>query len=135
MLLVAFLFSLSAICGYLLSKPSLTGKVGITLFYKEYGFLKTWWQGGLVVFIVLLLVFGLQAWAEQKLLKPKARVVFISFLVAAFAGFYATYFDFKHTTTHRWLGQQFHLGAYLFWGGWIITCIFFLLQKEKEMEP
>ena len=54
--LIFLLAILSTVSGYLLSKASLVGRIGINLFYKEYKFLKVWWQGALVVFIVLLIL-------------------------------------------------------------------------------
>lgn len=132
--LVVVLAILSLVSGILLSKASLIGRTGINLFYKEYKFLKVWWQGALVVFVVLLLLAILQGIAERKLYHKKAKVVQLGCLLAAVAGMYFTYLDFRHTTTHRLLGERFHLGGYLFWIGWIIICCFYLFQKQKPTE-
>ena len=49
------LAGLAALCGYLLSQPSFAGRAGITLFYRQYRFLKTGWQGGLLILIIYFL--------------------------------------------------------------------------------
>gem|GEM_PF-2033108 len=135
-LLVLLLGFLSALCGYLLSKASLAGRVGISVFYKKYHFLKVWWQGALVIFIVLISLLLIQGWAEQKLLKRKANNLHIATIVLAAAGLFFTWYDFRHTTTHRLLGERFHIGAYLFWIGWMIVSLFYLTQQKKEIaEP
>ncbi|CAA9510987.1 MAG: hypothetical protein AVDCRST_MAG96-2457, partial [uncultured Segetibacter sp.] len=44
-ILIISLAFFSVITGYLLSAISLVGRAGISLFYTQYQFLKTWWQG------------------------------------------------------------------------------------------
>lgn len=127
---IFFLALLSGISGYLMSKASLVGRMGINLFYKEYKFLKVWWQGALVVFGVLLLLTILQGFVQNKLALRKAKMIHIAAILAALAGLYFTYNDFRHTTTHRLLGERFHLGGYLFWLGWIMISLFYLTQKK-----
>ena len=135
-LFLSLLAVLSIISGYLLSNASLVGKVGISVFYKQYQFLKTWWQGALIVFAVLLIFFLVQGFAEKKLIKTKANLLHVSMILLALTGLYFTYYDFRHTTTHRLLGERFHIGAYLFWIDWIIISLFYLTQKKPEtIEP
>lgn len=129
--MVLFLFVLSGIAGYLLSKASLVGRVGISLFYQQYKFLKVWWQAGLVVFAVWMLLFFLQGWAEQKFQPMTLKLVQMGIVVAAMIGLYFTYQDFRHNLAHRWLGERFHLGGYLFWIGWVIISVYYLTKKEK----
>lgn len=138
--LVSLLLVLSVIAGYLLSKASLVGRAGISLFYTQYKFLKVWWQAGLVLFAVWMLLFLLQGWAQRKLSARVSQLVQAGCLLAALVGFYFTYQDFRHNTAHRWLGERFHLGGYLFWIGWIIISAFYLTEKRKtvlitEMPP
>ena len=128
---ILFLFLLAALGGYLLSKASLVGRVGISLFYREYQFLKTWWQGGLVVFVVWMIFFLLQGLVQRKKPANVARLVHTGAILFALAGLFLTYRDFRHTTSHRWLGERFHLGGYLFWLGWIAISIFYLTEKKK----
>jgi hypothetical protein len=135
-LFLSLLAVLSIISGYLLSNASLVGKVGISVFYKQYQFLKTWWQGALIVFAVLLIFFLVQGFAEKKLIKTRANLLHVSMILLALTGLYFTYYDFRHTTTHRLLGERFHIGAYLFWIDWIIISLFYLTQKKPEtIEP
>ena len=126
--LIFILALLSAISGYLLSKASLIGKAGISMFYKEYQFLKVWWQGALLVFGVLLLLFLVQGLVQRKVAKGTANFIHIILILLALAGLYFTYNDFRHDISHRLLGERFHLGAYLFWVGWIIISMFYLAR-------
>lgn len=131
-LLVIFLVMLSGIAGYLLSKASLVGRVGISLFYKQYKFLKVWWQGGLVILSVWMLLFYLQGLAQRRMLPQAARMLQMGAIVLAIIGLYFTYQDFRQTATHRWLGERFHLGGYLFWIGWIIISVFYLTSGKTN---
>jgi hypothetical protein len=133
--LVAFLLILSGIAGYLLSKASLVGRVGISLFYTQYKFLKVWWQGGLLIFVIWISLFFLQGLVQRKNAPSTSRLIQIGAIIAALAGLYFTYQDFRHNTSHRWLGERFHLGGYLFWIGWIIISVFYIIEKKKTNLP
>ena len=134
-LFISVLASLSAMSGFLLSKASLTGRVGISLFYKKYRFLETWWQGALAVFAILLSLLLLQGLAEKRFSKRTAGILHMAMIILALGGWYFTYHDFRHTTTHRLLGKRFHLGAYLFWIGWALISLFYLTKKPQPIEP
>lgn len=116
-----------------MSKPSLIGRIGISLFYHEYRFLRTWWKGALAVFGTLIVLLILQGIAEQKLTPRYARLIHVAMILLALAGLYFTYSDFQHTTTHRWLKEKFHIGAYLFWIGWMIVSLFYLTAGRKRV--
>ena len=133
--LIFLLAILSTVSGYLLSKASFVGRMGINLFYKEYKFLKVWWQGALVVFIVLLILLFLQGLAQKKMAPAKAKMLHFGAILAALMGLYFTYNDFRHTATHRLLGERFHLGGYLFWLGWVMISVYYLVQKRTLPEP
>ena len=133
--LLLFLFVLACMSGYLLSKATLVGRVGISLFYKQYKLLKVWWQGGLLVFAVWMILFFLQGLAQKKLTPATARMIHLGAIVAALVGLFFTYQDFRNNLSHRLLGERFHLGGYLFWLGWIIVSLFFLLRKEEPLMP
>jgi hypothetical protein len=109
--------------------------VGISLFYKQYRFLKVWWQAGLVVFAVWMVLVFLQRWAHRKLSPKAAKWLHTGAIAFALAGLFFTYQDFRNTISHRWLGERFHLGGYLFWLGWIIISVFYLTAKEKAPAP
>lgn len=126
--LITFLLLLSMLSGYLFSKVSWVGKVGIRWFYKEYGFLKIWWQAALVVFAILLALYLLHFFLQKKF-SGKASLYHIAGILLAIVGLYFTYADFRETLSHRWLGERFHLGAYCFWFGWISICVFFLTGR------
>jgi len=132
-ILVVFLAALAFLSGYLMSKASLVGRLGMTYVYKEYRFLKTWWKGALAVFIVWMVLLIIQSIVERKLSKSKATIVHVIFVLLALVGLYFTYSDFQHTTSHRWLKEKFHIGAYLFWLGWIIISAFCIVQKRENI--
>lgn len=121
---------LSLLSGWLLSKASLVGRVGIRFFYQEYRFLKIWWQGSLVVFTILILLFLLQGQGLRRLGGKGGALLQIFMMLVCLAGTWLTYEDFQHSITHHLLGQRFHLGIYLFWIGWLLICIFYLFQSH-----
>lgn len=127
--LTLFLLFLAMISGYLMSKASLAGRIGIGLFYKEYRFLKTWWQGALVVLAVLIILLALLAFLQSRIGAVLFRIVCLVMVLLAIIGFNFTWQDFHHTLTHRMLGGRFQLGAYLFWLGWAVISVFFILNK------
>ncbi|HVF97614.1 MAG TPA: hypothetical protein VM871_09845 [Flavisolibacter sp.] len=133
--LLFFLLLLSGVAGYLLSKASFVGKAGISLFYRQYRFLKVWWQGGLLIFVVWLLLFFLHRWATQKLTEKASKLLHSGAVVVAIAGLYFTYQDFRDSLAHRWLGERFHIGGYLFWLGWVVIGVFFLTAKKSTGVP
>jgi hypothetical protein len=123
------LFSL--IDGYLLSAISLVGRTGINLFYTQYKFLKTWWKGALLVFIVWAILFTVQSYFGKRASKATSNIINCAALIIAIIGLYLSYADFRNSLSHRWLGERFHLGVYLFWLGWIAISIFMLLKKRE----
>lgn len=131
-LLVLLLLALSALTGYLLSKASLVGRVGISLFYKEYKILKVWWQSGLFVFAVWMILFFLQDWLKRKVSPNRSKLIQVGALLLALAGLFLTYQDFRNNLSHRLLGERFHLGGYLFWIGWIIISVFHLIRDTRS---
>lgn len=118
----------SLIDGYLLSAISLIGRAGISLFYKQYEFLKIWWKGALLAFTVWIALFILQSVLFKKI--KSLNIISTVLLSIAIAGLSFSYFDFRNTLSHRWLGERFHLGVYLFWLGWIAIVIYF---RRKEL--
>ena len=133
--LLLFLAALSLMSGYLMSKISLLGKVGIGLLYKQYSFMKIWWQGALIIFGALLLILILSAIARQVLKPVTGIIVHILSLMLAIGGLYFTYNDFRNDISHRLLGERFHIGVYLFWLGWISISLFYLFSKKKVSAP
>lgn len=132
-LLLVFLAALASLSGYLMSEASFIGRLGMTYVYKEYRFLKTWWKGALAVFVVWMILLLIQYIVEKKLSKQKAIVIHVVFILLALVGLYFTYSDFQNTTSHRWLKERFHIGAYLFWLGWIIISAFCIVQKRESI--
>lgn len=127
LLLLAFLASLA---GWLLSHISLLGRVGISVAYREYSFLKTWWMGAGLILGVWLVVYWMHTVALKRW--PRRRKSHLITLVLSLLALYATYADFRHDLSHRWLGERFHLGAYLFWIGLMIISLRFFLLPKKE---
>lgn len=129
-ILVILLAFFSLIAGYLLSAISFVGRASISLFYTQYQFLKTWWKGALLVFIVWIALFIIQSVLYKRASKKTSNIIQTALLIIAIAGLYFSYADFRNTVSHRWLGERFHLGVYLFWLGWIAIIIFLKLQRK-----
>ncbi len=121
----------SLIAGYLLSSISFVGKIGIGLFHSEYQFLKTWWKGSLLIFSAWLILWIIHVLLKKKLAESRYILVCVVSLIIALSGLYFSFYDFRHTLSHRWLGERFHLGVYLFWLGWVGILIF-EYQKKKQ---
>jgi hypothetical protein len=122
---------IAVITGFLLSGISFVGRAGINLMYSEYKFLKTWWKGAILVYVVWLLLYVLQSFIAKKTAKKTANMVNIIALLIAVAGLVFSYADFHNTLSHRLLGEHFHLGVYLFWLVWIATSVVLLLRKKE----
>ena len=129
---ILYLALLSALCGWLMSRMSWIGRVGVNLFHKEYRFLKVWYEGGGLIFVILLLLFFLQYFAQQRLPRITARGVQAIALLIAVCGLWLTYSDFRTDFTHNILKERFHLGAYLFWVGWISISLYMLATPRQQ---
>jgi len=132
--LLLVLAVLSGIAGYMMSKSSWIGGIGMHIFYKEYTFLDIWWQGALAVFSLLLLLFIVHAVLRRTLSKTGGIIAHIIGLLAAIAGLYLTYHDFRHDISHRLMGERFHIGFYIFWLGWLIISLTFLFRRKVPIE-
>lgn len=128
---------LSTIAGVLLSQMSFIGRVGISVMYREYGIFKIWWKTAVLLFAVQL-VLTLVLWLVKKLLGRRlAQAALLLFLLFGLVGAYFTYLDFT-TTNHRLMKVNFHAGVYLFWGTWILACVYFMavpMKKRQLREP
>ena len=113
------------------------GKTGIHFFYKEYRFLKTWYKGAAAILGAWLLLFLLHRLVQNKLQPTTAKIVHSLTIVIALVGLYITYSDFRADLSYRLLGERFHLGAYLFWIGWVLISLFYLWPKpsKPQLEP
>ena len=112
---------------YLISKISLIGKIGISLAYKEYKFLRSPVKTFAILFAVQVLVIFILWFINRKYPRRTGMIACGVVIAAALLGFLLTYNDFVHTYSHRLLKERFHLGFYLFWIGWIASAIFFLV--------
>lgn len=134
-LLVLFQAILMAIAGYLISKISLIGKIGINLFYSEYSIFKSAWKTTLLLFIIQLVLIGIQWIVNKRYDRKIANILSWTLLIVALVGLFATYNDFQNTFSHRLLKEKFHLGFYLFWLGWISTSLYFIFGVRKTPPP
>ncbi len=130
--LLLFLIATSMGSGYLMSRSSWIGKVGMTFFHKGYNLTKIWWQGAIAVFILQLVFFVLHVFINRRMHSVAAKAIHFLLFAAAAAGLFFTYDDFHHDLSHRLLGRHFHSGFYLIWIGWIVTSVFFLFSKKKS---
>lgn len=133
--LLLSLLAIAAVASYLLSKPSLVGRVGIDLFYREYAFLKTGWKTFIYIVVIYALLFGGLALAARSRGR-NYRTLALLILLAGVAGAVYTYYDFRHTVSHRLLGGRFHLGGYLFWAGWLLIPLYYIWRPhERKTAP
>src|ERR1051325_10477099 len=79
-----------------------------------------------------MMLFFLQGLVQRKLSPTTSKLIQIGAVLIALLCLYLTYQDFRHSTSHRWLGERFHLGGYLFWIGWIIISVFHLTETRKS---
>jgi len=132
-ILVISLALFSLLAGYLLAGISFIGKAGISIVYTQYQFLKSWWKGALLVFLIWVIIFIIQSLLLKRISKTASNIIVAISLLLAFTGLYFSYADFNNTLSHRWLGQRFHLGVYLFWLGWIALTVFlFFIRKSLD---
>ncbi len=127
-ILALFLLGLACLSGWLMQKPSLIGRVGISLLYKEYQFLRTWWKTAALETGLYFLILLLLEWLRTRLAPTPYRILLSLLFLAGLAGFYLTWNDFHDTSTHRWLKERFHMGAYLFWIGFLALPVFYFFQ-------
>lgn len=123
---------MSALSGYMMSKISLVGRLGINMFHKEYKFLKVWWQGAIAVFAIWLIIYIIHSIIKRRVSKASALAANLISLIIAIGGLYFTYSDFRQDFTHNIIGERSHIGFYLFWVGWIGISLFFLAQKSSR---
>jgi hypothetical protein len=126
------LIPLAIIIGWALSKASLVGKVGIHFLHREYAFLNSWWKGALFVWLVWLVLETIQYRVWKRNRRNINCALQASFIFLAVLGLFYTYFDFR-TFSHGLLGDRFHIGGYLFWIGWCIISLFFIILRNNEI--
>lgn len=131
-LFIAILAVMSVITGYMMSSISWIGRIGMSIFYKEYGFLKVWWQAAIVVFFVWLIIFAAHSMIKKRVSKASALAGNLISMIVAIGGLYFTYSDFRNDFSHGLMGEPFHIGFYLFWLGWISISLYFLAEKSSR---
>ncbi len=129
---ISILAIMSAITGYMMSSMSWVGRIGMSVFYKEYSFLKVWWKGAILVFAVWLIIFIAHSIVKKRVSKASALAGNLVSLIIAIGGLYFTYSDFRNDFSHGLMGEPFHIGFYLFWLGWISISLFFLAEKSSR---
>ncbi len=134
-ILITCMVLLALLTGYLLSGISFIGRVGISLVYKEYQFLKVWWKGAILVFLVWLFLLLLLQRIKNVASQTSISIAHVALVVIGLAGLFLSYSDFHHTTSHRWLGERFHVGVYVFWLGWMGICIYSWIVRKVQLTP
>lgn len=133
LLLVFILFCLSLLSGNLTAGVSLVGKIGISFFYQQFSFFQSWWQSSLVCLALMLVVGTMLYFVDRAISGFKRKMVLIISFLIFLAGLYFTFRDFRTDLTHRWLGERFHVGIYLYWIGFCIISLFFALTEKKKI--
>ena len=125
-LIVLLQFILSVVSGFLISKMSFLGRVGINFFYQEYAIFKVWWQTALLFFGIQFFLMILQSIAKTKLVSWVILIISIAGLVYVFI-------DFNNTFSYKILKEKFHVGFYLFFISTIIHCVYFLIRPKPAI--
>ena len=129
--LITFQALLSTISGTMIANMSFVGKMGILFMHREYSVLRTWWKTALLLFGVQLLVIFL-LWLTRRILpRPLAVGFTLVLLIGGGYAAYLTYLDFTGTS-HRLMKTEFHIGGYLVWVGWAISCFYFLFAGLRK---
>ncbi|MHA4808070.1 hypothetical protein ACX0G9_08180 [Flavitalea flava] len=123
---------LSLLEAYLISKISVIGRIGIATVHKEYRLLRSGWKTFLLLFGIQVTIIIILYIVQKKNVKKITTLVTSILLLLGVLGLCVTFQDFLHTYTHRLLKERFHLGFYLFWLGWVGTCLYFLVTTLKE---
>lgn len=113
---------------------SFFGKIGISLFFKEYKTLKNPWETAAILIGFQLFVIFILWLCYRGFGKKASNIVAIVVIVLALAGLGYTIYDFQEDFSHKLLKQKFHIGGYLIWIATMISGFFFLLQPKKIVE-
>jgi hypothetical protein len=130
---ILLLAAISVVSGYLFSKVSWIGRIGINWFYSEYSIFKSWWKSSLLVFGIYLALYFIHWLMFRKARLTTSKAWNITTILFAIGGLYYTYYDFRHDFSHKVAGERFHLGFYLSWLGWIIISLYFLTKKKPAV--
>ncbi len=133
LLLFFVIVCLSLLSGNLTAGVSLVGKIGINFFYKQFSFFQSWWQSSLVCLALMLIVGTILFFIDRSTNGLKRKIVLIACFFIFLIGLYFTFRDFRTDLTHRWLGERFHVGVYLYWIGFCIISLFFALTEKKTI--
>ncbi|MGE9314121.1 cytochrome d ubiquinol oxidase subunit II [Niabella sp. CJ426] len=133
LLLFFILIFLSLLSGNLTAGVSLVGKIGISFFYKQFSFFQSWWQSSLVCLALMLVVGAILYFIDRSTNGLKRKIVLIACFLIFLTGLYFTFSDFRTDLAHRWLGERFHVGVYLYWIGFGIISLFFALTEKKKI--
>ncbi len=135
LVLIFILIGIALLSGKLTTGMSIIGDWGIGLFYHQLSFLKNWWQSTLVC-LGAFLIIGIVLFVIDRMLDGiKRKLVLLLFFLLFIIGLYLTFLNFRTDITHRWMGERFHMGIYLYWiGAGIISLFFGLTEKKKIMK-
>ena len=133
LLLLFILACIALLSGSLTAGMSFVGHIGIGFLYEQLSFFKTWWQSALVCFSVMAGVLILLYIIDRVLSRIIRKVVMLLFFFLFLAGLYFTFQDFRTDLAHRWMGERFHVGIYLYWIGGCVISLFFMFTESKKL--
>lgn len=133
LLLFFILIGIAVLSGNLTAGMSWVGHIGINFFFKQYGFLKSWWHSALICLGCLLIVGAILFFIDSTLSGIKRKTILLFFFVLFLSGLYFTFRDFRQDLSHRWMGERFHVGIYLYWIGACIISLFFALTEKNKL--
>lgn len=132
-MLVACQAAATALETYLISKISLIGRIGIATVHREYRLLRSAPKTFALFFGIQIVIILVLTISFSRMQRRFAVTIAWLLLLGGCAGLLLTYLDFLHTYSHRLLKERFHLGFYLFWLGWIGSCLVFLISKNRNL--
>lgn len=132
--ILVFQLILAIIAAILMSQMSWWGRIGISLFHKDYEILKEPIKTAPIIFGVqgtlVLILHVAHAFTKRKI----SRIICVLILILSIIALIYTIYDFRETFSYRILKAKFHYGFYLIWIGIMISSIYyFFLPKRKSL--
>ena len=123
---------LSAISALLLAQMSWMGKLGISLFNKNYAFLKSPFQSGAYIFATQLILILILHIIYRTFNKGIRQWICFAIFILGVIGLVYTIYDFNQEFSHKILKTKFHFGAYLIWIGYMLTATYYFLLPHRK---
>lgn len=125
---------LAVISALLMAQMSWVGKMGISLFYKDYAILKDPISSGVSIFVAQMVVIIILHLLYILTGRKALRIACIFFFLLAAIGLAYTINDFRQELSHRMLKYKFHYGFYLIWGGMMLSTLYYFFLPQRKIK-